>query len=62
MLEHLHQYVPASGGEKDTCSPIPCGGDQVTAARAVTAKKVRVASQGRKALRGLLIGMQRSLY
>ena len=57
ILEHLHQYVPVvrqEGDEADTYSPIPFGGDQLTAARATTAKKVRVTSQGRSALRGLV--------
>ena len=49
ILEHLHQYVPVvqqEGDEANTYSPIPFGGDQLTAARATTAKKVRVTSQG----------------
>ena len=57
ILEHLHQYVPVirlEGDEADSYSPIPFGGDQLIAARANTAKKVRVTSRGKSALRGLV--------
>ena len=57
ILEHLHQYVPVcrqSEGQVENYSPIPFGGDQLTAARATTAKKARVTSQGKRALRGLV--------
>lgn len=56
ILEHLHQYVPVvkHGDCAETYSPIAFGGDQLTAARALTAKKVRVTSHGKAALRGLV--------
>ena len=54
ILEHLHQYVPADRDKEDACSPIAFGGDQLTAARAMTAKKARVTSHGLRALRGLI--------
>ena len=56
ILEQLHQYVPvsSSGANNDYYSPIPFGGDQLTASRATTAKKTRVTSSGKNALRGLV--------
>ena len=56
ILEHLHQYIPVVTHEdcEETHSPIAFGGDQPTAARALTAKKVRVTSHGKAALRGLI--------
>jgi len=55
ILEHCHQYVPVVNNEgADTYSPIPFFGDQLTAVRAMTAKKTRVTSQGNAALRGLV--------
>ena len=53
ILEKMHKYVPVCK-EDSAHSPIPFGGDQLTIARAVTAKKTRVTSQGKKALRGLI--------
>lgn len=55
ILEHMHQYVPVRSEKgEETYSPIPFGGDQLTVARATTAKKARVTSQGKRALRGLV--------
>ena len=53
ILEELHKYVPVTQ-QSDSYSPIPLGGDQLTTARATTAKKVRVMSKGKNALRGLV--------
>lgn len=53
ILEKMHEYVPVRT-EDSTHTLIPFGGDQLTIARAVTAKKTRVTSKGKKALRGLM--------
>ena len=55
ILEHCHQYVPTvNNGGEEIYSPIPFFSDQLTAVRALTAKKTRVTSQGNSALRGLV--------
>ena len=54
-MDHLHQYVSVKlQDDNEVYSPIPLGGDQLTAARAPTAKKSRVTSKGKAALRGLV--------
>ena len=54
-MDNLHQYVPVVEQEEGGMySPIPFGGDQLTAARGLTAKKSGVTSKGKKALRGLV--------
>ena len=57
ILEYLHQYVPvikSCNGSGDYHVRVPFGGDQLTSARATTARKVRVTSKGLDALRGLV--------
>ena len=49
IMEELHKYVPVTQ-QADSYFPIPLGGDQLTTARATTAKKVRVTSKGKNAL------------
>ena len=53
ILEKMYEYIPVRT-EDSTHTLIPFGGDQLTIARAVTAKKTRVTSKGKKALRGLM--------
>jgi len=55
IMDNIHQYVPViEQAEGETYLPAPFGGDQLTAARALTAKKSRVTSKGKGALRGLV--------
>ena len=55
ILESLHNYVPVvnTNGE-ERYDPVLLGGDQLTSARAITAKKTRVTSRGLTGLRGLV--------
>ena len=46
IMDNFHQYVPVVG---ETYLPIPLGGDQLTVARGLAAKK-RVTSKGKGAL------------
>ena len=52
ILENLHKYVPFIN-DSGTYSPVPFGGDQLTIARATTAKKGRVTSRGKDGVQGL---------
>ena len=51
ILEQMSEYVPEVQGH---VSPLAFGGDMLTAARARTAREVRVTSSGKKAFRGLV--------
>lgn len=51
ILGEMCEYVPEVGG---AAFPLAFGGDMLTAARARTAREVRVTSSGKGALRGLV--------
>lgn len=55
ILEQMHEYVPDIQAETKTVPfPLAFGGDMLTAARARTAREIRVTTPGKKALRGLI--------
>jgi len=52
-MDNLHQYVPVVEQEEgEMYSPIPFGGDQLTAARGLTAKKIKSYQQRKESVTG----------